>query len=339
MKVTATVVEAAYVEGSERDTATVAGRATAEIRRKEDETMFQHILVPLDGSGLAERALPLAERVARATGATMHLVRVIVPPSGQELDAWAADAMYLPTDYYTDMLDSEMRHATAYLDRIHAQMSAAGLRVQAAPLIGHAAAALLDYERTAGIDLVVMSSHGRSGLARVAFGSVADRLLHHGAVPILLVQASGDPASLGGVVVPLDGSAQAEEALGAVMSLPPDLLGEVTLLRVINAPEQGPEAERYLAGVAERLRRAQLAPQCRVEQGDPAAAISAAAGTTRLVAMTTHGRSGVTRWVLGSVADRVAHRGPTSMLLVRAGTISTTRPCDETRQLVSSGST
>lgn len=300
--------------------------------------MFHHLLVPLDGSELAERALPFAERVARATGATIHLVRVVVPPSDHELDAWAADAMYIPAGYYTDMLDSETRHATAYLDRIHAQMSAIGLHVRAAPLIGHAASTLLDYERTAGIDLVVMSSHGRTGLARLAFGSVADHLLHHGAVPMLLVQVIGDPAGLGGVVVPLDGSARAEEALGIVTSLPHDVLGEVTLLRVIDAPEQRAAADRYLARVAERLERAQLVCQCRVEQGDPAEAIIAAAGATRLVAMTTHGRTGLTRWVLGSVADRVAHSGTSGVLLVRSGTTAAIHPQDEAMQLVSCSS-
>lgn len=300
--------------------------------------MFHHLLVPLDGSELAERALPFAEQMARATGATIHLARVVIPPSEHELDAWASEAMYVPSGYYTDMLDSETRHATAYLDRIHTQMSTIGLHVRAAPLIGHAASALLDYERNAGIDLVIMSSHGRTGLARVAFGSVADRLLHHGAVPMLLVQAIGDPTGLGGVVVPLDGSARAEEVLGIVTSLPQDFLGEVTLLRVIDAPEQRAAADRYLERVAERLQRAQLVCQCRVEQGDPAAAIIAAAGGTRLVAMTTHGRSGVTRWVLGSVADRVAHGGTSGVLLVRAGTTAATQPRDETRQLMRSSS-
>lgn len=279
--------------------------------------MFRHILVPLDGSELAERALSTAEHLARATGATIHLVRVVVPPSDHELDAWAAEAMYMPPGYYTELLDAETRHATAYLGRLHRQMSAVGLRVQAAPLIGKAASALLDYERTAGIDLVVMSSHGHTGLARLAFGSVADRLLRHGVAPVLLVQAPGAPTTIKDVVIPLDGSARAEEALGVVEALAHDGLRAVTLLRAIDAPDQEPEAERYLAAVAQRLRRVSLVPECRVEQADPATAILAAAGATRLVVMTTHGRSGVTRWMFGSVADRVTHGGAAGVLLVR----------------------
>lgn len=285
--------------------------------------MFQQIMVPLDGSEVAERALPCAEQLARLSGATIHLIHVIEQPPDPSRLVWVPDMVEaVPTGMYADLVAAETRQATMYLDKMHAQVTAAGLRAHAAPLTGHAAAALLDYERAAGIDLVVMCSHGRSGLARFAFGSVTDRLLRHGTAPVLLVRAFGREVALAQAVVPLDGSARAEEALRIVDALAHDGLRAVTLLRVIDAAEQGPEAERYLTAVAHRLQHAPLVCQCRVEHGDPAAAIIATAGATELVVMATHGRSGLTRWALGSVADRVMRGDVAGVLLVRTSSAS-----------------
>lgn len=184
------------------------------------------------------------------------------------------------------------------------------------------AAALRDYEREAGIDLVVLCSHGRTGLVRFALGSVADDLLHHGTAPLLLVWAFGNSVRLEQAVVSLDGieRTRALAALGVVTELAGRLLREVTLLAVIAAPEARAEAERYLASAAQRIPHDGLRVACRVEQGDPASVIVDVAGADRLVELATHGRSGLTRWALGSVAERVAHAGAAGVLLVRAGT-------------------
>jgi nucleotide-binding universal stress UspA family protein len=131
---------------------------------------------------------------------------------------------------------------------------------------------------------------------------------------------------------PLDGSAQAEAALGVVATLQAadsgrgtrPLARELTLLRVVSSQEEGLEAERYLEELAGRLAQEGLAtggPQAcqrQVVQGAAAAAILAAAGAQALIA--THGRSGLTRWALGSVADRVTAGGAAAVLLVRMGT-------------------
>jgi len=279
--------------------------------------MFRRIMVPLDGSELAERALPCAERLARLTGATLHLVRV-AGPVFETTDAAVPEAVY------ADFLVAEMRAAEAYLERVRARVDAAGLTVQARRISGTIAGALLIDERDAGIDLVVLCSHGRGAVTRFALGSVAERLLRHGAAPVLLVRAFGQPVALERAVVPLDGSALAEEALRVVAALVPALVQEVTLLRAIHTPEEGPEAERYLEEVAHRVQREGVIRGgergCRrqVALGDPAQAIIDAAGTDKLVVMTTHGRSAVLRWALGSVADRVARGGAAAVLLVRA---------------------
>jgi nucleotide-binding universal stress UspA family protein len=132
----------------------------------------------------------------------------------------------------------------------------------------------------------------------------------------VLVRAFGPAVALERAVVPLDGSLRAEAALGMVVRLAPAVVQAVTLLRVVERSEEGPEAERYLAEVAERLTPQGLACQRQVLQGDPAQAILDVAGLDRFVVMATHGRSGLTRWALGSVADRVARGGAASVLLV-----------------------
>jgi nucleotide-binding universal stress UspA family protein len=283
--------------------------------------MFQQIMVPLDGSELAERALPCAEQLGVATGATLHLVHVVelAPPL-----TWPFEPAYLPSSVYDDLVAQETQQATAYLDKMRGRVAASGAHVRTEQMVGYAAATLLDYERDAGIDLVVMCSHGRTGLARFALGSVAERLVRHGTAPVLLVRPFGDPVTLEHAVVPLDGSERAEEALRVVDHLARCVVQEVTLLRVIGAAEEGPEAERYLEEVAGRLTQKHLACSRRVTQGDSAEAIIDVAGTDKLVVMATRGRSALTRWALGSVADRVAHGGVAAVLLVRAGATSPT---------------
>src|ERR687888_2732820 len=225
--------------------------------------MFRQIMVPLDGSELAERALPCAERLGVATGATLHLVHVVelAPPL-----TWPFAPAYLPGSIYDDVVAQETQQATAYLDTMRERVAAGGAHVRTEQMVGYAAATLLDYERDAGIDLVVLCSHGRTGLARFALGSVAEHLLRHGTAPVLLVRPFGDPVSLAHAVVPLDGSEQAEEALRVVEQLAGHVVREVTLLRVIGAAEDGPDAERYLEEVAGRLTQEHLACRRRVAQ-------------------------------------------------------------------------
>ena len=104
------------------------------------------------------------------------------------------------------------------------------------------------------------------------------------------------------------------------------MVHEVRLLRAIGADEEELEAERYLVAEARRLRQKQLVCHYQVIRGDPAQAIIEAAGSEVLVVMATHGRSGLTRWALGSVADRVAHGGVAGVLLVRTGSTPVRQP-------------
>lgn len=280
--------------------------------------MLENIMAPLDGSALAERALLPAESLARAMGATLHLVRVVEPLLATATATWSVAPVYVPADLYAEVIKTEEEAAASYLSAVRERLAAAGIQVRAERLEGNISATLLDYERAAAIDLVVMCSHGRSGLARFALGSVADRLVRHGAAPLLLARAFGEPVNLQRAIVPLDGSDRAEAALVLLQRFQPELMSDVTLLRVIDSAEEGPEAERYLAEVAARVRQGGIVCHTQVEQGDPAQTIIAAAGNAGLVALATRGRSGLTRWALGSVADRVARGGTAAVLLARA---------------------
>jgi len=290
--------------------------------------MFGRIMVPLDGSELAERALPCAERLARLMGATLHLVRVAGPVFETTNSAVPETETELERDD-ADFLVAEMRAAEAYLARVHDRLSAAGLAVHAQRVSGTIAGALLDYAREADIDLVVLCSHGRTGLARFPLGSVAEHLLRHGTTPVLLVRAFGGPVTLERAVVPLDGSEQAEAALGIVDQLARSVVREVTLVRVIETGGEGPAADDYLERTALRLTREHLACGRQVAQGDPARVIIDAAGTDKLVIMATHGRTAPLRWALGSVADRVTRGGAAAVLLVRVEVAPGTAAGDE----------
>jgi nucleotide-binding universal stress UspA family protein len=284
--------------------------------------MFTQILIPLDGSTLAERALPYAQQLA-LPGATLHLVRVV---DVFQYLTWSPFAPPLLPATVDEMVNAEYEAADAYLHAVQQRLPGAGVRVAALEVRGNAAQTLLDYEGATHIDLVVMATHGRSGLARFALGSVADQLVHHGSVPLLLVHAFGTPATLERLLVPLDGSPLAEQGLAVARTLASQVACELLLLHVIGKEEERPGAERYLAEEAQYLRAAQIACAQQVTLGNPAAVILDAAGNGRTIVMATHGRSGPARWALGSVADRVAHHTQSAVLLIRAGAVAAHEP-------------
>jgi nucleotide-binding universal stress UspA family protein len=138
---------------------------------------FKSLLVPLDGSGLAESVLPVASSFAESYGSTIHLVRVVAVPA-------TADGMGEIT-YMPDLLDTLIDSAKAYLKNTSAKLNRAEVKTDV--LVGGAAWQLQDYVAANGIDLVIMTSHGRGGFVRSALGSVTDRLLG-GAAPVLVVR-------------------------------------------------------------------------------------------------------------------------------------------------------
>ena len=281
--------------------------------------MYGTILVPLDGSPLGERALPYATAIAKAAGAHLRLVRVApaAAPSG----------------------------AAEYLRRVAAALSRPPVSptVSTAALAGDPATEILAEARRTGAGLVALSTHGRSGLGRWLYGSVADAVLRRAGVPVLLVPAACPPAwrpeGAWRVLIALDGSPFAAAALGPGADLAEALCVETLLLRVVPPPTVAldlpglpgghrageraaaalGEASGYVDAVADGLRRRGRAAEGLVATGPPAATIAAVARGrgAGVIAMATHGRGGAARTVLGSVATATVRAATVPLLLVR----------------------
>jgi nucleotide-binding universal stress UspA family protein len=314
--------------------------------------MFQKILVPLDGSLRAERALPVAARLARAFGSTMLLVSA----TGLKTSYGPALAPY---PVITPSLLVEARgQAEYYLSMMAASKQLVDLKTET--LISHedAVSAILAAIEERHVDLVVMCSHGRTGIKRWALGSVAEKVSHHTPhISLLLARVDGSlplPAENGKplrVLVPLDGSAYAKIALepaallATALSAPDPAI--LHLVRVVTPPpeqlrhasESGYQiahrhARMYLERMIEQIHGGFVAPLIKtlpititssvLVNRDIASALIAEAedvqrGTKRcdLIAMATHGRSGFQRWILGSVTERVLHATRLPLFLVQ----------------------
>ncbi len=143
--------------------------------------MYKKILCTLDGSELAEQALPHALAMAKAFDAEITLLRVVEPPPLPLLPEFAAAEI--------DILPQLEEDAKKYITAKVEELKQAGYKVVGVIEEGRAADAIADFSREHGMDLIVMATHGRSGLSRWAFGSVADRVLRLSCCPILLIRA------------------------------------------------------------------------------------------------------------------------------------------------------
>jgi nucleotide-binding universal stress UspA family protein len=154
--------------------------------------MYQRILVALDGSALAERILPYAEALGDKFGATLIVLRATTPPS--EIVAAEAAAGAIPVSPAvadaTEITEAEQRDAAGYLRGVAARLRARGLTVEVNEPEGRIAEAILARARDLRADLIAMTTHGRGGLGRALFGSIADEVLRHAPCPVLLVRVS-----------------------------------------------------------------------------------------------------------------------------------------------------
>jgi nucleotide-binding universal stress UspA family protein len=277
---------------------------------------LRKFLIPTDGSELSERALPPAVILARSQEAEVTVVTVLEPIvwAGRGFDWSVSPDLY---QQLADQLSEEARASTAALvNRIAEQ----GVQARAEVLNGVGAAALLDFEQQMKPDLIVMASHGRTGLARFALGSVADRLVRDGATPVLLVRSFTLPVTrLDTALVPLDGSPAAEAALPMVERLAGKPLQAVRLVRAVSSGDDLYEAERYLQTISWRLAEVGLQTTEQVRLGEPGEVIEAESAGMGFVVLATHGRGGFQRLRHGSVAERATRELKVPVLLVRAG--------------------
>lgn len=300
--------------------------------------MISRIVVPLDGSQLSHAALPLARGLAEQTGAPVTLLSVMDPPRDFYVPPRDGEWTTYSASDINHLADEENR-LQGYLNQIKSTFP--DQTVHTSIRLGNAAEQILDEAESIRNSVVVMASHGRSGLGRSLLGSVASRVVRGGAVPVFVIRASEDSKAEYGsvpinkVAIPLDGSLIAEQALAAVHREFGSSV-EYVLARVIEpvapgqayAPETIAEydrmarenAERYLADVAERLKDdgARVAYQVRADTAANGIIAVATEVQADVIAMTTHGRTGIGRFLIGSVAERVLHQAEQPVMMVRA---------------------
>ena len=291
--------------------------------------MISKILVPLDGSQAAEAVLPYVERIATATNARVLLLAAVDKPRD-----WGEDT--------GGDLKGERHEAESYLRRLQARLaSTIGNDVEAQVVASEPAAAVLATSEKQQPDLIAMTTHGRSGVARWVLGSVAAKLLHATHTPMLVVRppAEGkqsDAPVLTKVLVALDGSELAASVLPFAADLAKSLGASIVLFHAVFEPVMtypGAEAvfdagvlEEMEAGAHEYLASAASDLAAKGVKADPVVAVGNATDGivfaaeregAGLIVMSTHGRSGIGRIVLGSVADAVVRRTSLPVIVVR----------------------
>jgi nucleotide-binding universal stress UspA family protein len=302
--------------------------------------MLKNILVPLDGSPLAETALPYATAIASRAGASLTLVR-------------AAQQKWLVGDLTYDAQQQTLQQAEDYLAPFARDLAAQGFNVQTGvPYGGSAAEWIVEESEIRHVDLVVMATHDRVGPDRWVYGSVAEAVVHRSTVPVVLVRDTDAvqrfDTSQAVLIVPLDGSDLAESALQIARELAQVISARLVLVGVVPKPGQliagqagvivtyvgseqadlEAEARAYLEANMVRLAASGACVETALRFGDAAEEIAAAAQeyAAAAVVMATHGRTGLVRSVLGSVAGGVLHHSSCPVVLIHPRQL---RPAEE----------
>lgn len=320
--------------------------------------MFKRLLVPLDGSALAEQAIASAVRLAHATGGSILLVHVVNPPS--EFTIYTE--ITIPSQ---DLVDEEIADAKAYLSQIASSKQLAGIETHTVVLSGPIAASILDAASEHQIEAIILCSHGRTGVKRWVLGSVAESIVRHSSIPVLLLHATNQRSSGLAPLIPhpirvlvaLDGSSLAEEILPSAIELAATISapaqGELHLLQLIKLPTVDDivvyhrlptdidarkvvlqQAGDYLHDVGQRLTQDFVATGVKVtwsveECEDIAETLIQIAEqgkgigtypTCDLIALTTHGYHALQRWLMGSVTERLIEHSSLPLLVIHPQT-------------------
>jgi nucleotide-binding universal stress UspA family protein len=297
--------------------------------------MFKKILLPLDGSEVAEWALGPALKVAEATGGEVLLLQSMTPVYTM-MPIAAGEYEWVWPEYAREDSRRAVREYLEAVQRAHQQPT---FTLRTLVEEGDAASVIVDTAHDEDVDLIVMSTHGWTGLIRGVLGSVTERVLHSAPCPVLVTR-SGEPISR--ILITLDGSQLAERALRPGLELATTLGAKVTLLRInepvvtaaretthltwrdIDVGEQLPmylrqNCESYLDQVLLRFDLNGPEVQTAVVDGPAVERILEFARLhgIHLIAMSTHGRTGLRRWLYGSVTAKVMRRSDCSMLIIR----------------------
>lgn len=295
--------------------------------------MFRHILVPLDGSKMAEAVMPDAHALAQRLGARVTLLHIV--------------EQHAPATVHGDTHLSGRSEAEKYLSTLAQRWSKDGVDVQAhvhTEQPQNVAKMIVDQAAELGADLVVLSTHGHSALREKLLGSIAQQVVHEGRVPVLLIRPEREgverPRTIQSILLPLDGERVHESAIPMAVELAEKLGANIHLLSVVptvetlSGDETAPSAVLPNAmravldfaqqGGADYLRRVRAdimsATTAEVARGDPARSIVAAAKRVNadLIVMATHGRMGLSAFWSASVAPKVLNDFNGPLLLLRA---------------------
>ena len=315
--------------------------------------MFERIIVPLDGSPRAERALPVAARIAHASGGSLHLLQVISPV----VDYGGLAPVSMVTE---QSAIAEMAQSTDYLTTLAASPMLTGIQTTIEVMFGSPAWHIQESAEAQKANLIVLCSHGRTGFTRWALGSVAHQLVHQSFVPILVLReheadshlSQRDDTQSFRTLVPLDGSELAESALMPAAYLTSALStpghGTLHLVQVVKifpaTAEEGyvselneealQRARTYLTATVEHVQatmkdlKLSLTSSVEYEQDVVSTLVNVAeqkgerkatenVGGCDVIAISTHGRSGLQRLIMGSVTDRLLNTTTQPMLIVR----------------------
>jgi nucleotide-binding universal stress UspA family protein len=294
--------------------------------------MFKTILIPLDGSTLAEQALAPVGELARRTGANVILLRA---PNVEPAYAIVESAYGLT--YPEAAAARAVSETRDYLRSVQLSLAARGIALSTVVVDRDPANGIVDVAGQAKADLIVMCSHGYSGLTRWWLGSVAEKVLRAAGCPVLVMRSR---RAIQRVLITLDGSGLSGQAIAPAIAVAMSLGASVTLLRVVPEidAEQLHELDQFETGLGPRLLEEMrddaecflqkvvatfagpgLPINYEMRSGPAASAILEYAQNHAidLIAMATHGRTGLQRWVYGSITEKVLRAGDTSMLVVR----------------------
>jgi nucleotide-binding universal stress UspA family protein len=303
---------------------------------------YGRILIPLDGSELAEEALPAGIAFVQRAGAGGKLILLRVNRAESIIYSRGG-----PFEVPTRMREE----INAYLTQVENSIKAQGVPVEVVYTEGDPATAIVDMAHDYHADLIVMVTHAREGMSRLVHGSVADRVLQGAPVPVLLLKHGEEPTDIftpethPNILVPLDGSELAESVLLRVISLANQLGASVTLLRSLDLPDltlaaegraaaatdsirvliptERQKAAQYLERVQQRLQAHGIPTAIAITEGGAAMDIAEQAEEMKkashsvIIVMATHGRVGVGRWLYGSVAGAVLHLAQAPLLIIR----------------------
>jgi nucleotide-binding universal stress UspA family protein len=284
------------------------------------------ILVPLDGSSLSEEILDHIEYFAKRSNAEIILFRVVP-------FFWPEE--FLHVRKMGDELDNE---ACQYLYAMNANLEKRGIEGEVYVDEGHIPETICDFAREKEIDLIAMSSHGLGGLRRWCMGSVTDKVMRVSPVPVLVYRNTGKEVTSShykNILIPIDGSAFSENIFSQARYLVKLLNAKVwflyvidlnlmkgfTTLSILKQEERLIDTVRdYFPDLEKRLKEAQVNYEIVIKKGCPAEEICAFAegNNNDLIAMCTHGRGGLGRWAMGSVANKVLQISSTPVLLTRS---------------------